>query len=186
MTALPSGDLVKLRALTADDQQFVDRLKARPSEFTAYELSKQRSIAEKLAEGPLIDEHGGDAMVLRCSDDQPIGLVDWLAIYYGPKRAPFNRLWTLGRELAPEVRGQGYGTDLLCLMIDWLFTTTDAYRIEMHGELENVASRRSVERVGFIVEGVLRGAVYRAGAYRDLAMYGLIRPQWKGYRWPHG
>lgn len=34
------------------------------------------------------------------------------------------------------------------------------------------------EWVGFAREGVLRGAVFRAGAWRDLVLYALLRERW--------
>jgi RimJ/RimL family protein N-acetyltransferase len=165
--------------MAPDDQAFLDQLNSSRGVFTDFEWTSQRPIADKLADGPLIDDSGGDAVVVRRSDGQPIGVVDWHAVYYGPKKAPHNRVWAVGRELVAGARGQGYGTEVLWLLVDWLFTTTGVNRVEVHTEPDNAASRRSIERVGFTQEGVLRGAVYRAGAFRDLVIYGMDKRQWE-------
>lgn len=168
--------------MTAADQDLLDGLNASRGAFTDFEWKQQRSIAEKLADGPLIDASGGDAVVVRLADDRPIGIVDWRAVYYGPKKAPNNRVWAIGRELAAEARGQGYGTEVLWLLVDWLFRATDANRVEIHTEPDNHASWRSIERVGIPREGILRGAVYRHGAYRDVVVYGTDRQLWEVLR----
>lgn len=38
--------------------------------------------------------------------------------------------------------------------------------------------RRVYERVGFVGEGVLRHAIFREGAYRDLHRMAILREEW--------
>ena len=42
-------------------------------------------------------------------------------------------------------------------------------------EAENVAEQRVLEKAGFTREGVMRGVFWRDGAYRDGALYSLLR-----------
>jgi RimJ/RimL family protein N-acetyltransferase len=115
----PCGRRVRLRPLTVEDQPFMDRLNANRSPYTSFERPRRRTLAEKLAAGPLVDEHGGDALVARRADDTPIGVVDWHAVYYGPRSETRSRSWMVGRELLPEYRGHGYGKEVMRLLIDW-------------------------------------------------------------------
>jgi [ribosomal protein S5]-alanine N-acetyltransferase len=50
--------------------------------------------------------------------------------------------------------------------------------LEATTDADNVAEQKALERVGFAREGVLRGAVFRDGAWRDLVLYALLREQW--------
>ena len=77
--------------------------------------------------------------------------------------------------LAPEWRGQEYGTLAQRLLAEHLFATTVVERVEASTDVENTAERRALERAGFSFEGVLRRAQFRAGAWRDMALYSLTR-----------
>jgi RimJ/RimL family protein N-acetyltransferase len=173
----PLSDLLQLRPPTPADQPFMDRLHASPSEYTRFD-QRQRTIAERLSSGPIADEQGGHLVVVRRPEGDLIGKVTYHSVYYGPRTPSIHRIWAIGSELLPELRGYGYGTEAKRTLVDWLFTTTDANRIQITTEQSNIAARRSTERVGFRQEGTLRGARYRGGQYRDLIIYGLTRSDW--------
>jgi RimJ/RimL family protein N-acetyltransferase len=107
------------------------------------------------------------------ADGKPIGDVSWHRVTYGPnaKSAAFN----IGIGLQPQFRGQGLGTRVQRLLAQHLFATTDVFRIEASTDVENVAEQRSLEKAGFRREGVIRGAQFRAGSYRDLVAYSRLR-----------
>jgi len=173
----PQSELLVMRPPTPADQPFLDRLHASPSEYTRFD-QRQRTIAEGLATGPIAGEQGGHLVVVRRSEGDLVGKVTYHPVYYGPRAPSIHRIWAVGRELLPELRGHGYGTEVMRTLVDWLFTTTDANRIQATTEQSNMAARRSAERVGFRQEGTLRGARYRDGQYRDLTIYGLTRSDW--------
>ena len=80
----------------------------------------------------------------------------------------------MGIALAPEWRGQGWGSVAQRLLADHLLLT--AHRVEACTDIDNVAEQRSLEKAGFIREGVLRGAQMRAdGRHHDLVMYAKVR-----------
>ena len=76
--------------------------------------------------------------------------------------------WNIGIDLIPEGRGQGYGTEAQRLLADYLFAATEVNRVEASTDVENLPEQRSLEKAGFIREGVVRGAQFRAGTYHDL------------------
>ena len=59
-----------------------------------------------------------------------------------------------------------------------MFNTTTANRLQAGTEVDNLAEQRALERAGFRREGVQRGLYFRAGAWRDSVMYGLLRDEW--------
>ena len=52
---------------------------------------------------------------------------------------------------------QGYATEALLAIIDWLFRYTDVERIEAGVTLHNIPSYRVLEKAGFIREKVIEG-----------------------------
>ena len=112
-------------------------------------------------------------MVERIAVNEAIGTVSWRQVRYGP--TPESVAWNIGISLIPEMRGLGFGTLAQRLLADHLFATTPVNRIEAGTDIENLAEQRSLEKAGFIREGVLRGAQYRAGAWHDLVIYAVVR-----------
>ncbi|WP_232778551.1 GNAT family N-acetyltransferase [Carbonactinospora thermoautotrophica] len=171
----PRGRLVRLRPATLDDDALLaDWARAR-SEWNDFGLS-YRSVAERLAEGPLLGERGGMLIVERLNDGRPVGDVSWHPVQYGPNAE--SRAWNFGIELIPQARGHGLGTEAQRLLIGWLFATTRVNRIEATTDSANLAEQRALEKAGLRREGVLRGAQYRRGEWRDVVLYAVTRADW--------
>ncbi|MGH9064867.1 MAG: GNAT family N-acetyltransferase [Acidimicrobiales bacterium] len=102
------------------------------------------------------------------------GGVSWMPVLHGPQYPCLA--WVIGVTLMPEHRGRGVGTVAHRLLVDHLFASTDLDRVEAETDVDNLAERRVLEKVGFACEGILRGAQLRGGVRRDLALYGLLRP----------
>jgi RimJ/RimL family protein N-acetyltransferase len=72
-------------------------------------------------------------------------------------------------------RGQGLGFQALSLLLGYLFDERRANRVWFTTDADNVAMRRLGERVGFRLEGMLRGAHEADGRLLDAALYGMTR-----------
>lgn len=81
----------------------------------------------------------------------------------------------IGYWLDKEHTGHGIMTRAVHLLTEYAFEALDLHRIEIHIAAENHASRRIAERLGFTLEGVLRGAQRLRGEYHDHALYALLR-----------
>lgn len=84
-------------------------------------------------------------------------------------------IYEIGIALFPEHRGHGVGTTAQRLLVDYLFATTPAHRLQAYTEVDNIAEQRALAKVGFEREGVLRSILYRAGSWRDSILYALLR-----------
>lgn len=71
--------------------------------------------------------------------------------------------------------GQGYTTEAVQLVVDYLFATKKQNRIQLVIVPGNDASRRIAEKCGFVLEGTARGAFYNAGQPNDVLIYSLVR-----------
>ena len=75
----------------------------------------------------------------------------------------------------PEQRGHGLGFEALSLLLAYLFDERSAIRVWFTTDDDNVAMRRLGERLGFRLEGMLRGAHEADGRLLDTALYGMTR-----------
>ena len=74
-----------------------------------------------------------------------------------------------------EQRGRGLGFEALSLLLAYLFDERRAIRVWFTTDEDNVAMRRVGERLGFRLEGMLRGAHEADGRLFDAALYGMTR-----------
>ena len=101
------------------------------------------------------------------------GALSWHLEAYGPTQGSFA--WNIGIGLSDTCRGHGVGTVAQRLLAEWLLASSPLDRIEASTDVENVPEQRSLEKAGFIREGVLRGAQARADGQHDLYSYSFLR-----------
>ena len=103
------------------------------------------------------------------ADGDPIGDIqladiDWI-----------NRTATLGAGLARrEDRGKGYGTDAAVVLLRYAFRELGLYRVSASTAEYNAPGQRSLEKLGFVKEGVRRKAVLAGGKRWDSIIYGML------------
>lgn len=97
-----------------------------------------------------------------------------------PEDAAPPGVFELGIELYEEGdRGRGLGSEVVQVLSSHLFEHEGAMRLQASTDVENVAMRRSLEKCGFIFEGVLRAFMPSAEGSRDYAMYGMTASDWR-------
>lgn len=77
-----------------------------------------------------------------------------------------------------SVWNKGYGTESVRLLLKHGFETLNLHRIYLRVYATNPRARRSYEKVGFVLEGTLREAVYRHGRYSDIHIMSVLRSEW--------
>jgi RimJ/RimL family protein N-acetyltransferase len=167
---------VRLRDVVLADADQLDRWAREAYDeggFNAFGTPPEPLPRDVLATGPLRNERNGMLVVERIEDAAPIGTVGWHRVQYGP--SPGSDAWNFGIDLVPAARGQGYGAEAQRLLAEYLFETTSVHRVEASTDVENIAEQRSLEKAGFVREGIQRGAQHRAGAYHDLVTYARLR-----------
>jgi RimJ/RimL family protein N-acetyltransferase len=85
----------------------------------------------------------------------------------------------LGYFIVPTERSKGYAGEAIRIIVDYLFLSKDAVRIQAKADPENIASWKALEKAGFKREGVLRKTFYCRGKWRDDCMYSILREEWK-------
>ncbi|BBB61596.1 hypothetical protein UNDKW_3323 [Undibacterium sp. KW1] len=78
-----------------------------------------------------------------------------------------------------NLHGKGIMTEAVKLLRNYLFSTMLINRLEIHMNIDNIASEKVAINCGFQKEGVARGATFSRGKHRDIAMYALLRDEWE-------
>lgn len=170
-----SAHRVRLRDVTTADADLLEGWDTPEGqgEFNDFGMPPHPAPREALAEGPLRNEYNGQLIVELLGDRKAIGTVSWHRVMNGPN--PESAAWNMGIALAPAARGHGYGSEAQRQLADYLFATTGVNRVEAATDVDNLAEQRSLEKAGFTLEGVQRGAQFRAGTYHDLVVYSRLR-----------
>jgi len=78
----------------------------------------------------------------------------------------------------PAMMRSPMSTEAHYLLAKHVFETLDYRRYEWKCHNENLASKRTAERLGFTFEGVFRQHIISKGANRDTAWYSMIDGEW--------
>jgi len=81
--------------------------------------------------------------------------------------------------------GNGYASEAASLLIGAGFRHLGLHRIHTGAIPDNHRSIRVLRRLGFRIEGRARQGCLVDGRYRDLVLFGLLRPQFRPFR-PRG
>ena len=122
------------------------------------------------ADGYLGDDDGRLIVDLE-AEQATAGLLSYRWGQYGAA----GKYVEIGIALLPEWRGRGIGWRAQAMLCDYLFHHTPVHRIQAGTHPENIAEQKSLEKAGFRLEGVVRGAEFRAGQWRDGYLYGRLR-----------
>ena len=72
--------------------------------------------------------------------------------------------------------GRGYGTEATRLAVDYAFTMRNVRKVHLNVLANNPRAMAAYSKVGFVEEGRRREHVWSGGAYVDLVLMGIFRP----------
>jgi len=111
--------------------------------------------------------------VVRRDDQTLVGecsLFNWL---------PQSRRAELGYALGHAAWGHGYINEALQALLEHGFSQLDLNRVEADIDPRNLASAKTLERLGFQKEGTLRERWIVGGEVSDTGLYGLLASDWR-------
>jgi ribosomal-protein-serine acetyltransferase len=89
-------------------------------------------------------------------------------------RAPINRIGEIGYWIRSDRAGRGLTTEGGEALVAFGFEMVGLYRIELRAGVENLASQRVAEKLGFRREGALRKGCPGGPEPYDCYLYGLL------------
>lgn len=166
---------VHLRPVAEHDLALLERLYEDPSEageFGFFGFRNPGLLRRQWGDQGFISAAGG-RLAVTAGDDRFVGEVQWHQVMQGPA----SPCWNIGIALLTAERGKGFGKRAQRELAEYLFAHTQVNRVEASTEVRNVAEQRALESAGFTREGVLRGACFRGGAWRDMVIYSVLRDE---------
>jgi RimJ/RimL family protein N-acetyltransferase len=79
----------------------------------------------------------------------------------------------------PAQFGRGLGTRASRLVLDFAFGALDLHRVELEVYDFNARARHVYEKLGFVVEGVRRDALWWDGAWHGAVSMAMLAPEWR-------
>ena len=73
----------------------------------------------------------------------------------------------------------GYGTEAMCLLLNYAFNHKNLRRIEAIVLEDNIGSCKMHEKLGYKREGLLRESVYKDGCYKNQVYCALLKSEYK-------
>jgi RimJ/RimL family protein N-acetyltransferase len=170
-----AGKLVRLRAPTLDDfeafQQIRDSDGERHWDQTELPRSPELSKAwlEELVNQKSIDDTR--FLVVESHRGEVTGSIN---VGRADRR---NGVFSYGIGLAMPYRRQGFGSEAIVLLLRFYFGELGYQRCETDIYAFNEPSMALHEKLGFVVEGRRRRAIYTQGTYHDVVMIGMLREE---------
>ncbi len=167
------GPRLRLRPVELDDVPLLHRWESDPAMSGPFQVPRPQSLSElerHVLESAAVSETSGRFLAVRLGDDVPVGYLSYHRVSYGPWSPAVN----IGIEIAPDHRGQGYGSEAQRLLADYLLAALPIGRVEASTDIDNIAEQRSLEHAGFHREGVLRRASWRAGVWHDMVVFSRV------------
>jgi len=85
------------------------------------------------------------------------------------------RLATTGTVIGEKSAwGQGYGTDVMRIRTKFAFEILNLHRLQSEARIDNIASQRALEKVGYKREGTARKKLYYGGRWYDTILYAIL------------
>lgn len=85
----------------------------------------------------------------------------------------------IGFSLARAWQGQGYMTEAVLRLLDYLFTDLKLHRVRANCDPQNEASARVLRRVGLRHEGRFIDSLWLKGGYVSEDWYAILRSEWR-------
>jgi RimJ/RimL family protein N-acetyltransferase len=79
-----------------------------------------------------------------------------------------------------EYRNKGYGKEATKILLNYGFNNIGLERITANTLEMNISAQKSLEKIGFVLEGKERKAVYFGGKRYDKYNYGILKEEYIG------
>ena len=172
------GRVVRLEPLTMDDAEAMLAVAQDEAIWQFFAVPAPRTVedAAHWIEGRLSDAAAGIRLpfaVTCLADGKFAGSTGYSSI----NRA--NRTLDIATWYGVDYQRTGVNTECKYMLLKHAFEDLGAIRVGLTVDVTNTRSRRAVERIGAIHEGIIRNQrIRRDGTYRDTVVYGIIESEW--------
>jgi len=175
------GTHILLRPVRDEDWQIIEdwgrSREALWGSFQRFQLDHLPRLREAYRQTGLLKRESGFLLIETIEDQRVVGFVRYTLVQFPDTDLPYP---DIGFGI-PEVggRGKGLAKEAVGLLVDYLLSGYPTERVAALTDVENVPAQRVLEGLGFQREGVLRRASFRDGRWCDIAVYSIMRYEWK-------
>ena len=167
------GDNIDLRTIEEEDIEFLQEGINHPAvrQYAGVDLPYNRQRYKEEWFDPIAD--GEFVELLVCDGDERLGNISLAPI-------DERRGWAnLGYWIHPNHQGKEAATEAARLAVTHGFEELRLHRISAAIVAHNEASKRVVEKLGFVHEGTKRDDAFHDGEYVDREMYSILSEEWR-------
>lgn len=174
-----AGDRVILRPVTAEDAPGLLELLADPesSRLTATRAELDPEAARRWYATRADHDDRLDLAIVENETGTYVGEVVLNDLHVENRSCSF-RISLVGA----RVFGRGYGTEATRLVLRHAFEAVGIHRVELDVYAFNPRARHVYEKVGFVLEGTKREALFWDGEWIDAAVMAMLESDWRAAR----
>ena len=166
------GEKVFLRAFESGDEYVIAQLENHPEPRLTL-LYALPTSPQKQLEKSLKQLNDSNTIILTICDKKTgnaVGQTGFFRIDWVGRMATFY----IG--ISKRInQGKGFGKETVKLMIEYAFDILNLHRVQLHVATKNIAAIKAYKRAGFVIEGLLREAMYGQGEYHDFHLMGILK-----------
>ena len=172
---------LRLRPLRESDAQGIFAIRSNPTVMRYHSSPPWTTIDQAYALIAVATEalQTGDHLRLGIERKQDQALIGTCGLFHLDEQC---RRAEIGYELHLDAWGKGYMHEAQWALLEYAFSDLALNRIEADIHPANIASAKSVERLGFRKEGHLRERWIVGGEVSDSIIYGLLASDWRSTR----
>jgi len=175
MFKMLQGKNINLRVIEKEDLPVLVEWYNNPKFFDKYNPLWQTSRLEMEQKIENRNPSETRTLIIEKKDGNKIGCI----MYFNVIWDGIGKLTTIGFSLIPNERRKGYGTEAAQILVDFLFLSKEIPCIQATTHINNIASQRVLEKVGFKKEGTIRKRFYIRGEWSDQHIFSILREEWK-------
>jgi RimJ/RimL family protein N-acetyltransferase len=145
-------------------------------QFYAYDNSDPKKFDSNF-DTALMSMESGDQFtftIVQKEDGRIIGSTRFMDIQPAHKKLEIGTTW-----LIPDCWGTAVNLECKLLLLTFCFETLKTYRVQLKTDETNLRSRRAIEKIGGVFEGIFRNDIVRDnGSHRHSAYYSIIDTEW--------
>lgn len=89
-----------------------------------------------------------------------------------------NKRFSLAYGIRASFRGNNYAYIASVALIDYIFNNFDMHRLELAHNIDNIASQKTIEKLGAKFEGIARESKFYKNRFKDRKIYSILKQEW--------
>ena len=90
-----------------------------------------------------------------------------------------NKKFSIAYGIRKKHRSHSYSYQASFALIDYIFNNFDMHRLEIAHNTDNIASMKTIKKLGAKFEGIARESKFYDNGFKDRKIYSILKPEWE-------